>query len=303
MDDKEVANGKEEASIGASKCYPPAEAEYQQVVENADLFLRELINFNISFTTKFISPTVGGIALDLHRLFVEVTSRGGLNQVIRDRKWEEVVSAFKPPMTSISRSFLLRKFYVALLYHFEQVYFFRKSAPTVPITDAVNYVPDTGTAADSITEVFKESTTVSHLPGGAQIQSGVTLVGIIDEKFDNGYVVSVNMGSDKLKGIIYHIPDSPQSSWSPNPHISQHRKRKKSHLTLLDPSKPKPTRNSYNFTEHYASLAPMSQGHEERINKKIGHLWNKLSETEQFCEDKEIRDQTHNSPEMVEYNS
>ena len=89
------------------------------------------------------------------------------------------------------------------------------------------------------------------------------MVGVIDEKLDNGYVVSVNMGSDLLKGILYHIPDKPPPAWSPNLGISRRRKRKKSHLSLVE----------------YATLNPMPQGQEKSFSN-VGHTWNPLSKPE-----------------------
>ncbi|KAM1575808.1 hypothetical protein ACFX10_032202 [Malus domestica] len=70
--------------------------------------------------SKFRIPTVEGKYLDLHLLFVEVTSLGGLDKVIRDHKWKEVIVAFNFPTTITSASFVLLKYYLSLLYHFEQ---------------------------------------------------------------------------------------------------------------------------------------------------------------------------------------
>lgn len=54
-----------------------------------------------------------------------------LLQVIRERKWKEVIVAFNFPTTITSASFVLRKNYLSLLYHFEQVYYFHKQGPSV----------------------------------------------------------------------------------------------------------------------------------------------------------------------------
>ncbi|MCH98791.1 high mobility group B protein 10-like [Trifolium medium] len=74
-------------------------------------------------------PTIGGKPLDLHHLFVEVTSRGGIEKVIVDRKWKEVVMSFKFRETITSASFMVRKYYLSLLYHFEQAYYLCKQVP------------------------------------------------------------------------------------------------------------------------------------------------------------------------------
>ncbi|KAK3024325.1 hypothetical protein RJ639_043007 [Escallonia herrerae] len=69
---------------------------------------------------SMVVPTIGGKTLDLHRLFVEVTSRGGILKVLTDRKWKEVILVFRFPSTITSASFVLRKYYMSLLYDFEQ---------------------------------------------------------------------------------------------------------------------------------------------------------------------------------------
>lgn len=262
-EDEEMGIEEDPTTIHGGACYPLAEAEHQELVENAQLFLQKLKNFHSSFGTNFSTPCVGGTPLDLHGLFVEVTSRGGLDQVVRDRRWQEVISALELTTTSISCSFVLRKHYMSLLYHFEQVYLFRKSGQTAPTAGSVNQIAGTQSAAESTGEVLEDSDTINHSPGSPELQTGVSLIGIIDEKFDNGYVVSVNLGFDnKLKGILYHIPDKPPASWSPNPSTPHHRS-KKSRLALLDPSKAQPTMSSYNFfAEHYATPQLMSGGPE-----------------------------------------
>jgi len=100
-----------------------------------------------------------------------------------------------------------------------------------------------------------------YVAASPELQPGVSLVGIIDEKFDNGYVVSVNLGFGQLKGILYHIPDQPLLSWSPDPYITQDRRQQKSRVTL-DSSKSTPTGSSFNFSEHHATPKPVSQGQE-----------------------------------------
>lgn len=51
-------------------------------------------------------------------------------QVIKDRRWKEVVLAFSFPTTMTSASFVLRKYYMALVYHFEQLYYFGRRVPS-----------------------------------------------------------------------------------------------------------------------------------------------------------------------------
>ncbi|CAO2821756.1 unnamed protein product [Amaranthus hypochondriacus] len=269
--EKQVEVGKQQSCetddlTTNTKYYPLTMAEpveYQQLVQSSELFLQKLKDFHSYFHTQFIPPCIEGTTLDLHRLFVEVTSRGGLNQVIAERKWNDVVSTCTVGITSFKKSFLLRKYYSSLLYHFEQAYFLKKKAPEVSITEAAKQIGVIGSNKQATLYCNEGSAANSHFQACVQIQPETTLVGVIDEKLDNGYVVSVNMGSDTLKGILYHIPDKPPPAWSPNLGISRRRKRKKSHLSLVE----------------YATLNPMPQGQEKSFSN-VGHTWNPLSKPE-----------------------
>lgn len=120
-------------------------------------------------------PTVGGSSLDLHRLFVEVTSRGGIakvwwvytftNQlycylliwvlkkivfffflllnlkVIKDRRWREVIGAFNFPNTITSASFVLRRYYFKFLFQMEHVYYLDQSVSTMKSAGLVQQHP------------------------------------------------------------------------------------------------------------------------------------------------------------------
>lgn len=55
------------------------------------------------------------------------------HKVIRDRRWKEITGAFRFPSSITSASFVLRKYYLSLLYHFEQVYYFRREEPSISV--------------------------------------------------------------------------------------------------------------------------------------------------------------------------
>lgn len=119
--------------------------------------------------------------------------------------------------------------------------------------------------------------------GSLNLQIGCSVTGIIDGKFDNGYLVTVNLGSDQLKGVLYHIPHMHHVSQSSNDSVAPtQRRRKRSRLALRDPTRPKSNRSGYNFffAEHYARLKPHYYGQEKAISKKIGVLWSNLTEAE-----------------------
>ncbi|KAJ7963478.1 High mobility group B protein [Quillaja saponaria] len=293
----ESANGQSTVTPRSptTKSYPSATAEYEEVAPSADLFWEKLKSFHNSFGTKFNVPTVGGKDLDLHRLFVEVTSRGGLQKVIRDRQWKKVILVFNFPTTVTNASFVLRKFYLSLLYHFEQVYYFHKQVPSFTSKSVVN-----GSATT------EEGAVVNELPDQVTpiLQLGSLVAGSIDGKFDYGYLVTVNLNYVKLKGVLYHVPQHvSQSSYTSVPN---RRNRKRSRLALRDPSRPKSNRSGYNFffAEHYARLKPLYYGQERAISKRIGFLWNNLTDAErQVYQEKGLRDKERYRSEMLEYKS
>ncbi|XP_016704769.1 high mobility group B protein 10 isoform X3 [Gossypium hirsutum] len=254
--------------------YPSPTATYEDVLQSPDLFWEKLKAFHISLGFKFKVPVVGGKALDLHQLFVEVTSRGGLEKVIKDHKWKEVIVGFRFPTTITSASFVLRKYYLSLLYHFEQVYYFRKQLSSVSTP---------GIASESL------------VTGSANA---------MEDASTNQLTAVVRLGSDQFKGVLYHIPQMHQLSQSSNTSDVPPRRRKRSRLAQ-DPSRPKSNRSGYNhfYAEHYAQLKPMYYGEEKVISKKIGNLWSNLTEAEkQVYQEKGMKDERYGT-EMLEYRS
>ncbi|KAF8409822.1 hypothetical protein HHK36_005901 [Tetracentron sinense] len=330
-----------------SKSYPSAVAKYKEVVQNSEMFVETLKELHRSSGTKFMVPTIGGKPLDLHRLFVEVTSRGGLEKVIRDRRWREVIVVFDFPTTITNASFVLRKYYLSLLHHYEQVYYFRERGPPTSTTASMAMSPINGSSTlqvqDATSPAHEKDTAIKQLPGNwslgvhvgvdvinrssflvdqhskiceilifltsaaesSELHPGCWVTGTIDRKFDNGYLVSVGFGSDKLKGLLYHIPLELQMSQSSNTSaVPRRRSRKESRLASRDPSHPKSNRSGYNFffAEHYARLKPLHHGQEKAISKKIGHLWSQLTEAEkQVYQEKGLRDKERYRTEMLEY--
>lgn len=123
------------------------------------------------------------------------------------------------------------------------------------------------------------------------------MIGVIDGKFDSGYLVTVTIGSEKLKGVLYQSPPEQPAqqqvlqpdgvfakdgatSMAPNAH--RRRRRKKSEIKRRDPAHPKPNRSGYNFffAEQHARLKPLYPGKDREISRMIGELWNKLNESD-----------------------
>jgi hypothetical protein len=267
--------------------FPEPDSDFHEISLSPQLFAQKLAAFHRSFgIINYKVPTIGGRTLDLHRLFVEVTSRGGIEKVIRDRKWKEIGQAFNFPSTITSASFVLRKFYLSLLYHFEQVYYLGKKPPTSIPDESVSRIAN-GSAALNVFDdgemtmnQFSESSNVAEV--------GNIVSGTIDGKFESGYLVTVNVGSETLQGVLYHTPaPGGHSCYSNNNDVSaavpHQRKRKRHQLALKDSSsRPKANREGYNifFGEQYARLKPLYHGQEKAITNKIVLLWSRLTDDE-----------------------
>ncbi|GFZ10458.1 HMG (high mobility group) box protein with ARID/BRIGHT DNA-binding domain-containing protein [Actinidia rufa] len=155
--------------------YPPPLASHDDVVKDPTLFWDTLRNFHTALGTKYMVPVIGGKDLNLHVLYVEVTQRGGFDKVVSEKKWREISSVFSFSPTTTSASYALRKHYFSLLHQYEQLYFFKRQGPWMASTAS----------------------------------------GTIDGKFDCGYLVSVKVGSEILKGVLYY-PNLPDPSISTN---------------------------------------------------------------------------------------
>ncbi|XP_020248124.1 high mobility group B protein 15-like isoform X2 [Asparagus officinalis] len=83
------------------------------------------------FSSRERHPLIGGEKLDLFLLYFLVTQRGGIEKAIVDNKWREVITELNIPRTVTNRSFVVKKHYYKILFHYEQVYFFRRQGPVV----------------------------------------------------------------------------------------------------------------------------------------------------------------------------
>lgn len=316
-------------SAGGRGFYPSRLVKHEEVVANRDLFFDTLNKFHSALGTKFMVPTIGGKELDLHLLYVEVTSRGGLDQVIKDRKWKEITCVFNFVPTTTSASFVLRKYYMTLLRYYEHVYFFQAQGqlPAAPLS-AVSPVPqssDNGSAHAGLDEkqpeVKKRKRKSLPLPiVGVDPTSSVDqpVTGVIDGKFEHGYLVTVKLGSDILRGVLYHKPSESSGAQFAGISCLQDRnvldaaasgnstcrKKKKDRIRKRDPNHPKPNRSGYNFffAEQHARLKALHPDKDREISKMIGELWNKLNEEERgVYQDFGLKDKERYKKEMQEY--
>lgn len=126
-------------------------------------------------------------------------------------------------------------------------------------------------------------------------------IGRIDGKFDCGYLVSVQLGSEILNGVLYHpeehVPNSKSTIQSCSAIIhfnstilpssdqknkrSRRRRRKRGDI---DPSRPKPNRSGYNFffAEKHSKLKSLYPEREREFTKMIGESWNNLGQEERM---------------------
>ncbi|KAK1294093.1 High mobility group B protein 15 [Acorus calamus] len=301
--------------------YPPPLAKYEEVIANPKLFKETLEKLHSTMGTKFMVPIIGGKELDLHRLFVEVTSRGGVDKIINDRRWKEVTAVFNFPSTATNASFVLRKYYFSLLHHYEKIYFFGAQGWNFPSATASSQpsslTPNSGKRTIESSYLRLDNSSANKRPSGPT--TNYPVIGVIDGKFEHGYLVTVNVGQEKLKGVLYHTPDSvsPQVPRGSGSIINNNtcdplnmgirlrrRRRKKSEMRKRDPSHPKPNRSGYNFffAEQHSRLKPLHPGKDREISKMIGDLWNKLTETEKAVyQEKGVKDKERYRSEMVEY--
>lgn len=118
------------------------------------------------------------------------------------------------------------------------------------------------------------------------------MTGSIDGKFEYGYLVSVKIGDEMLRGVLYHAPDQTQVLPNPSemagpmgsaitngPILAHARGERKRRRKSRDPGHPKPNRSAYNFffAEMHARLKEMYPQREREYSKIIGESWNKLT--------------------------
>ncbi|KAK1325382.1 High mobility group B protein 9 [Acorus calamus] len=323
------------------KVYPEALLSHEDVVRNPAAFMETLRRFHSTLGTKI--PVIGGKDLDLHMLYVQVTQRGGLDKVVREKRWREVIAVFNFPPTTTSASFVLRKYYISLLHHYEKVYFFRLRGPLVPPEAALHAksppckatkpgLPET--ASDSMHHQQqlqhppkkRKATTFTSLQNGGT--HNFTVTGMINGKFEHGYLVTVKLGAETLHGVLYHaLPlgatpaPAPSMLAMPNnntivsfdplfnaggaPASSMaHRRRRRGWRRFRDPAHPKPNRSAYNFffAEKHSKLKVLYPKREREFSKMIGDSWNKLTQEERIVyQDWGLKDKERYKREMQEY--
>uniref|UniRef100_A0A0E0M419 HMG box domain-containing protein n=1 Tax=Oryza punctata TaxID=4537 RepID=A0A0E0M419_ORYPU len=296
--------------------YPPALLSHEEVANDRAAFMDTLRRFHSLMGTKFMIPVIGGKEMDLHALYVEVTSRGGLAKVMEERKWREVMARFSFPATTTSASYVLRRYYLSLLHHYEQVYFFRAHGALLPpAASALTKTPRRKMRGSSEQPPPPEAGKRMALPerlGGEPCSFSVT--GSIDGKFEDGYLVTVKIAAETLRGVLYRVAPppppaaaaalfsaaAPPAAATPAPPAATWSRRRQ-----RDPAQPRPNRSAYNFffKEKHPELKATHPHREREYSKMIGDAWNRLAGDDKMvyyrysAEDKE-----RYKREMQEYN-
>eukprot|EP00249_Psilotum_nudum_P008764 c21494_g1_i1 orf=260-1960(+) len=314
--------------------YPAALATHEQVLADEHLFQETLQKLHVALAVKCTIPKIGRKDLNLHILYREVTSRGGLEVVIKDRKWKAITIALDFPPTITNASYILRKYYTNLLHHYEQVYFRRAQGQIVPppatmtmSSPVVSQLVDSDFNHEASDCVESGMNTTKGAINSAQALGvdpassiGSVVTGSIDGKFDHGYLVTVMVGMRKMRGVLYHVPSTnslPQNAIVPalvnnigselkssdlGPMLGEKRRRKD--IMRKDPKAPRQNRTGYNFffAEQHAKLKMVKPDKDRMISKIIGDLWNKLSEDERSpYQELGIQDKERYRREMKQY--
>lgn len=309
--------------------YPPPLATYENVVGSPQLFMDTLQKLHAAMRTKFMIPVIGGKALDLHRLFVEVTTRGGVSKVLGEKRWKEITLVFSFPSSATNASFILRKYYISLLFHYERAYYFKAKywTPSPDVLQQASHTaaPPLGLAGYALpppeieADMPQPQRIETTSPEAATAPStGSRVSGFIDGKFESGYLITVKIGSEDFKGVLYQVPMNEMRQELQNHNLPvnytgkaasatgvvRRKRRKKCEIKKRDPAHPKPNRSGYNFffAEQHARLKPLYPGKDREISRMIGELWNNLQVPEKMVyQEKALQDKERYRLEMQEY--
>eukprot|EP00884_Botryococcus_braunii_P015853 jgi/Botrbrau1/2951/Bobra.0026s0022.1 len=209
----------------APQIYPLPECTYEDLVADPGFFsdvYRRFANFMAISLDKV--PKLSGKELDLHLLFKEVCKRDGCEKVITKKLWREVANPFDLPKTITSVSFTLRKAYVTFLWDLEQVYYKKAKGAVVeapPQAEPKKHDPSKvrkkKNPNDRVATFFpnmypntpNQVTATATAPG----RPDANLVGEVgevkcDARFDAGYFVTIKLGEETFRGMLYYPPQS-----------------------------------------------------------------------------------------------
>ncbi|AQK70847.1 High mobility group B protein 15 [Zea mays] len=287
-----VAKGKEKAEVtptveassvgdrGRFVAYPSRVAEHTDVVADAARFRAALEGLHTHMGTRLncYYPCC------FYHHFLN-SMRENCNLVKAENRWREVTASFIFPATATNASFMLKKYYMSLLYHFEQLYFFRVQGwHQQEIDSRMNSSIEIKTEGQAY---HKRKRGINTSSDPASSSDNVDVDVIVDGKFEHGYIVTVIMGSKSTKAILYNCTEEPALP-TPEPPVANNstglkgvrrRRRRRKKLSTTDPRHPKPNRSGYNFffQDQHRILKPQYPAQDRLISKMIGERWNNLS--------------------------
>lgn len=261
--------------------YPPPLAQHTAVVAEPALFAETLRQFHSEMGNPLTRmPHMAGKELDLHMLYVQVTVRGGIEKVIKEKKWREVASVFNLPATCTSGSFTLRKIYVKLLHDYEQVYFFNARGKPVPAP-----VP-TVISSRKHEDETKEPHYAKRVPADIKALCGSTVTGTVDSRFEFGYFITVNIDGQQLKGIMYEPTGLMKKGKNTGKvdGVSKRIMKRRRQKLLRQQGVPKQNKTAFNYFSMDARPRAREicgpNVPESDVSKKIGEMWANCSPQE-----------------------
>lgn len=192
------------------------EATHEQVLVDRGLFQQTLDRLLTHLGIKLKMPKVGGAEVDLHLLYKEVTSLGGLDAVTARKQWVLVCDPFKFPASFTNKSFVIKKLYINSLHHYEQVYFHRRQGAVLPpplimpsgpsspkrrrlgkavsaaVMDPLIVVPDVPSS--------NSGSTISCIKS---LEAGTRFTGVIDCTVNHGHRITIQLPGQCLQGTLY----------------------------------------------------------------------------------------------------
>ncbi|TVU30086.1 hypothetical protein EJB05_21692 [Eragrostis curvula] len=327
-------------ATGRFVAYPARVAEHADVVADAALFRAALEKLHAHMGTRLkfeylraffygsvlwskilafewyqllvgkIWTFISCIRKSLHEVALIRQEMDGKLLVKAENRWREVTASFVFPATATNASFMLKKYYMSLLYHFEQLYFFKMQGWHQQETDSrPNSSIEIKTEAQ-VSHKRKRGSACSSDPASSSDNVDVDV--IIDGKFEHGYIVTVIMGSKSTKAVLYNCIEEP-SLQTPVPPVASNitdlkggrrRRRRKKKLSTTDPRHPKPNRSGYNFffQDQHRILKPQYPGQDRLISKMIGERWNNLSPEEKAVyQERGVQDKERYRTQLAAY--
>ena len=133
---------------------------------------------------------------------------------------------------------------------------------------------------------------------------GMKVQGSIKGKFEQGYLVTVTVGTDVLQGVLYHVPPiqrTPQHVNVPNhgeafgaeitiprgdPKAGGpwRKRRRRDDTVKKDPNAPRPNKTGYNFffADQCSKFKAMYPNADKELGRIMGHAWNSLTDEEKL---------------------